>query len=126
LGAAGKTRVSVFQFVVLAFSAQWSAAAAAEPGANACVSALSAAERHAVAEVKDGETLVLANGTAVRLIGAKAGRPPHSPSEPISPGRSLPLPQRLCARWLKAPRSSFVTAAAVATGTDAFWLMSLS
>jgi endonuclease YncB( thermonuclease family) len=40
--------------------------------------ALSAPERHIVAEVKDGETLTLTDGTVVRLIGAKAPAAPLS------------------------------------------------
>ena len=96
LGGAGPaqqamTKVSAVLFVVLAssaqsFSVQWSAATAAELGVGACAAALSAPERHTVAEVKDGETLVLANGTAVRLIGAKA------PVAPLSQRADQPWP----------------------------------
>lgn len=58
----------------------------AEDAASAETCARSAPERHAVAEVKDGETLALADGTIVRLIGAKA------PASPLSYRGDRPWP----------------------------------
>lgn len=60
------------------------ALAGAVPSNGSCV--LSEPERHTVAEVKDGETLLLADGRAVRLIGAKA------PSVPASKAADQPAP----------------------------------
>jgi micrococcal nuclease len=51
-------------------------AGAAAPSSGSCV--LSEPERRTVAEVKDGETLSLTDGTTVRLIGAKAPSVPAS------------------------------------------------
>jgi endonuclease YncB( thermonuclease family) len=48
----------------------------AEPAPDAEACDLSSAERQSVAEVKDGETLVLSDGRVVRLIGAKAPAAP--------------------------------------------------
>jgi endonuclease YncB( thermonuclease family) len=64
--------VLVVSSMIVTASADAGPASAAEP----C--ALSAPERHVVAEVKDGETLILTDGTAVRLIGAKAPAAPLS------------------------------------------------
>ena len=66
------------------FNASSSATAAETAKDVPCT--LSAPERHRVAEVKDGETLILTDGTAVRLIGAKA------PAAPLSYRGDRPWP----------------------------------
>jgi endonuclease YncB( thermonuclease family) len=68
---------------ILGLVATCGAATAAE-NTDSC--ALSAPERHLVAEVKDGETLALTDGTVVRLIGAKA------PAAPLSYRGAQPWP----------------------------------
>ena len=51
-------------------------------------------QKGTVAEVRDGETLALTDGTLVRLINAKVRRR-HLPGAMIVPGPSSPRPSRL-------------------------------
>jgi endonuclease YncB( thermonuclease family) len=86
--------------------------------ASAFACELSEPQKGTVAEVKDGETLALTNGTVVRLVNAKA------PTAPIAAQGDRPWPmvneaKEALSKLPQAPRSSFAMAAPapIATAT---------
>lgn len=75
-GFEATVRSAVPAIAALALATVWSAPAEADPTSAASGCTLSDPEKRTVAEVNDGETLTLTDGTVVRLIGAKAPAAP--------------------------------------------------